>query len=310
MNEMKKEERYEDEINLFDIARVILKHKGLIIKTVIIVTVLTVIVSLIMTKVYESKAVLIPVEAEQQGGGMMNMGGMGAVAAQFGIAMPQSSNVAEIVSLLKSDILMQKILEKHNLYNVLFKPKELRGMNENEKTWKGIRLLKESILKVTENKKESIITVSAQYKDPVIAEKIASATIKELTERMTGEAKRVADANRVYLESQVNAAADPYIRTNIYGLIARQIQTAMLAEAKENYAFKVLDPPRVPYKKIKPKRAQMVIIAFVVSLFLGTLLAFGKEHFQKNGREWGEIIKLSGLKRLSWKRSRSKETII
>lgn len=293
----------ESEINLLDFVKVVLKHKGFIAFIVVIVVVSTTIISLILTKVYESKAVIAPVQAEERNG-------ISVVAAQFGIAAPQASNTSEIVNLLKSDILMQKVLENHNLYSVLFKSGELKGKSENEKTWKGIRLLKESVLKVTENKKDNMITISAQYKDPVIAEKITNAIIKELTEHMSSEAKRVAETNKAYLESQINTTSDPYIRTNIYNLIARQVQTAMLSEVKENFAFKVLDPPRVPDKRIKPKRRQMVAIAFVVSLFLGVLLAFGKEHFQKNQGEWGEIVNMSGLKRIKWRRSRNKEKII
>jgi len=297
MEEMK-QDRYEDEINLLDLAKVVLKHKGLIVRVVLVVVLGTAIVSLIMPKVYESKAVIVPVmPVEEQGGGMS------AVAAQFGITTPQSSNLSEIVSLLKSDILMQKVMERGKFYNVLFEKDDLKGKSENEKTWEGIRILKEEILTVKENKKDNIVTVSAEYKDPVVAQNIASATLSELTEYMTGEAKRVAEANRAYLESQINNTADPFIRTNVYGLIARQIQTAMLAEAKENYAFKVIDPPRVPDKKIKPKRTQMVVVAFVVSLFLGIFLAFAREHFQRNREGWGELVRMSGLKRFRWKRS-------
>lgn len=295
MEEMK-QERYEEESNLFDLVKVLLKHKGFIALVVFVVVIATTVISLVMTKVYESKAVIAPVIATEEQGGMM------AMVAQFGIAAPQSSNVSEIVNLLKSDILMQKVMQRGKLYDVLFDKDELKEKTENEKTWMGIRALKR-ILKLSENKRDNTITVSAQYKDPVIAQKIASTTLTELTEHMTAEAKRVAEANRVYLESQINTAGDPFIRTNVYGLIARQIQTAMLAEAKENYAFKVIDPPRVADRKIKPKRMQMVVIAFVVSLCFGIFLAFVQEHFQKNREEWREIAGMSGLKKFRRKRS-------
>ncbi len=296
MEEMK-QERHEDEISLVDLLKVVLRHKELIMWVVIVVVVPVAIISFITVKVYESKAIIAPVMAEEQSGMMAVMAG------QFGIATPQSSNASEIVSLLKSDVLMQKVMHKGKLRDILFDKDDLEGLSENERTWKGIRLLKEDILNVKEHKKENTISISAQYKDPVIAQKIASTALTELTEHMTAEAKRVAEANRVYLESQINTAGDPFIRTNVYGLIARQIQTAMLAEAKENYAFKVIDPPRVPDRKIKPKRIQMVAIAFVVSLFLGILLSFMREHYQRNREEWAEIGRMSGLKGLFWRRS-------
>jgi uncharacterized protein involved in exopolysaccharide biosynthesis len=97
---------------------------------------------------------------------------------------------------------------------------------------------------------------------------------------MASEAKRVADTNKYYLEAQLDKAADPFIKAKIYGLIAQQIETSVMAEVKENFAFKVLDPPRVPDAKIGPKRVQMVEVAFLLSLCVGILAAFTREYLR------------------------------
>jgi uncharacterized protein involved in exopolysaccharide biosynthesis len=114
--------------------------------------------------------------------------------------------------------------------------------------------------------------------------------LTELNDYMSGEARRVADTNRKYLEAQIDNTADPYIKARIYTLIAQHIETSAMAEAKENFTFKVLDPPRVPDKRISPKRRMMVAIAFAVSLFLGIFAAFMIEYVektQKKGEEAG-----------------------
>jgi uncharacterized protein involved in exopolysaccharide biosynthesis len=102
-----------------------------------------------------------------------------------------------------------------------------------------------------------------------------------VTDRMSSEAKRVAETNRRYLESIIDKTADPIIKTAIYNLIAQQIQSSMMAEAKENYAFKMIDPPKEPDLKVKPKRALMVILAFIVALFVGIFGAFVIEYVRK-----------------------------
>lgn len=289
---------HEDEINLLDLVKVVLKHKKLVLGFVFGISLLTVIVSLLMTKIYESRAVIAPVQQSAAQSSLI------AVAAQFGMVAPQGSNTAEIISILKSDILMQKILEKQQLQDTLLGKSDIKGKSENEKTWRGIRMLRDGILKITENRKDNIITILAQYEDPVIAQKIAAATLDELVDHMTGEAKRVADANRKYLEAQITTTADPFIRQKIYSLIAQQIETATMAEAKENFAFKVIDPPRVPDKRIEPKRREMVLISLIVSLFVGVFLAFAKEYFEKNRELWHELIKMSGLKMFHGKTKR------
>jgi uncharacterized protein involved in exopolysaccharide biosynthesis len=98
---------------------------------------------------------------------------------------------------------------------------------------------------------------------------------------MSSEAKRVANTNRKYLEEQLGASSDPFIKQKTYNLIAQQIETAMMAEVKENFAFKVIDPPLAPDKKFKPKRAQMVVLSFVGALFLGIFGAFAWEYIEK-----------------------------
>jgi uncharacterized protein involved in exopolysaccharide biosynthesis len=264
----------DDEINLIDYAKVVWKYKKLIIAIVVVVVVATAAISLLMTKVYESKAVIAPVAARTE------TGGMSAIAAQFGLASPASSNTSEIMNFLKSNILMDRIVKKHNLLSVLFKPDSLKIMTEDQKSWKGIRAMA-GILKFKLDQKNNAIEISAQYKDPDIAADIVRYTIDELNELMSSEAIRVADTNKKYLESQIDKTLDPFIRTKIYSMVAQQIETSMMAEVKENFAFKVIDPPRVPDTRIKPKRTQMVMIAFVVSIFIGIFVAFGKEYIDK-----------------------------
>ena len=280
-------EIYGDEINLLDYVKVIVRNKMLICSIIGIVVAATIIVSFVMTTIYEAKAIIMP--AVKTG----ESSGAGLLAAQFGISTPASSSMSEIVNLLKSNVLKEEIIKKHNLLPILIKEKNLRGKSEDQKIWSGIRYLQDT-LKVVPNQKDNSVHVSMQFKDPKIAANILNYTLLELTDHMSNEARRVADTNKKYLESQIDRTADPFIKTKIYTLIAQQIETAMMAEVKEIFAFKILDPPRIPDKKIKPKRTQMVIIAFLVSLFLGIFIAFGNEYWGKHRKELKGLTDVNG----------------
>nr|HPH55521.1 GNVR domain-containing protein [Smithella sp.] len=91
----------------------------------------------------------------------------------------------------------------------------------------------------------------------------------------------VAAINKKYLEEQLVLNTDPLIDQKIYTMIAQQLETSMMAEVKENFSFKVIDPPFVPDRKIKPKRAQMVMLSFVVALFLAVFIVFFLEYLEK-----------------------------
>ena len=167
--------------------------------------------------------------------------------------------------------------------------------------WDALRTL-DGILKVTNNVKENTIVISAEFRDPEIAARIVEYALKTLTDYMSSEAKRVAATNRVYLEQQLATTLDPLIKQKTYNLIAEQIELAMMSEVKENFAFKVIDPPLAPDKKTKPKRSQMVVLSFVAALFIGIFMAFFLEFLEKqnihiDAGRWPLIRRLSGRKR-------------
>lgn len=64
-------------------------------------------------------------------------------------------------------------------------------------------------------------------------------------------------------------------------LLSQQYEMAKIDEAKEDLSFQIIDRARVPVKKCKPKRAQIVMISFVMSIFLGIFYAFFREYLEK-----------------------------
>jgi uncharacterized protein involved in exopolysaccharide biosynthesis len=137
------------------------------------------------------------------------------------------------------------------------------------------------IVKINNNVKDKTITIMVEFDDPVMAENIVNYFLAALNDYMSSEAKRVAQTNRKYLQQQLEQTADPYIKQKIYNLIAQQIETSMMAEVKENYAFRVLDPPRAPDRKLKPNRAQMVFISLLASLLIGAGIAVFLDYWEK-----------------------------
>ncbi|MBA4391253.1 MAG: hypothetical protein C0399_09985 [Syntrophus sp. (in: bacteria)] len=290
----------ENEINLLDYVKVILRNTKLIVCIVVIVVVVTIIKSLLMAPVYEAKTVIIPAGVASKDSGMSSL-----MATQFGIAPPTAPISAEITNILKSNILKEKIIINNNLLPILLGPaKDDKSQPDGRRMWSAIRALT-GMMKVNFTPKDNVIEISVKFKDPGLAADLLRYTLAELTNYMSSETKRVAGTNQKYLESQLDKVADPFIKAKIYGMIAQQMETIMMAEVKENFAFKVLDPPRVPDRKIGPKRVQMVMISFVVALFLGIFVAFGKEYVLNHKKELSELgreMGLSELMRLKWGR--------
>ncbi|MCX7816970.1 MAG: Wzz/FepE/Etk N-terminal domain-containing protein [Syntrophales bacterium] len=295
----------EDEIDLYELWIVIWKYRKMIAIIVFISVLSTAVVSLFMPNIYRAQAVIVPITKDTGS----SAGVSALIAAQFGalpgISLPGSATAAEIMALLKSNVLREKMITQFNLLPVLFSDqwdekkntwKKKRSASINPlpyinklinpppptvvkkdphvpDTWDGLRAL-EKIIKITQSPKEGTITVSAEFKDPEMAAHIVEYLLRTLTDHMSSEAKRVATTNKKYLEEQLATTSDPLIKQKTYALIAQQIELSMMAEVKENFAFKLVDPPKIPDLKIKPKRLLMVSVAFVSSLFVGIFLAF------------------------------------
>lgn len=276
---MQEKEECCDEINLRDYINILARHKKLIIFTVVIAVTATAIISFLSPRIYEAKAVIMPVAQLQE------QSSMSAIALQLGIASNQASNASELFSLLQSNILMERVIIKNNLVPVFF-GEEAKGKKVNDQIWDGIRYLKNTIYKARDNKRDGIIELSVEFKDPEMSARILTYILTELTDYMSSEAKRVADTNKKYLESLIDKNSDPLIKQKIYALIARQIEISMMAEVKENFAFKILDPPKTPDMKIRPRISMNIMLSFIMSLIGGICLAFIMEHIKSTKISW------------------------
>jgi uncharacterized protein involved in exopolysaccharide biosynthesis len=294
--------------------RVIMDRRKMIGKLVLTTVILTLIISLCIKNIYRAKAIIIPITPKESAGSSLAasfMQQVGGLSPPIGI--PDTSSSAEIVTLLQSNILREKIISQYNLLPVLFpdqwddhtkkwkkrawynplflflslkrlvKPVDKKGMEKIEgipDVWDGLRALDDRV-KIYNNVKDKTITIVAEFDDPVTAANVAGYFLAGLNDHMSSEAKRVALTNRKYLEQQLDQTADPFIKQKIYNLIAQQIETSMMAEVKENFAFRVIDPPKAPDRKIEPKIFQMMLISLLASLLIGIAIAFYLAFWEK-----------------------------
>jgi uncharacterized protein involved in exopolysaccharide biosynthesis len=310
----------EEQRTLLDYWRVLVRRKRLIIILVFVSVFATAIISLFEINIYQSKAVIAPVSGSGvKGRGLAALASR--FTGMPRITLPGSASSSEIIALLNSNILREEIIRKYNLLPVLFyeqwdagkkewkkddsfdfnpfkligniakviRPEDRITLNKEEEEeeeegipsiWDGLRAL-DNMVGINDNIDRNTIEISVDFYDPEKAAAIAEDFLTTLNTHMSDEAKRVADTNKRYLEDQLKNISDPFIKQKIYGLIAHQVETAIMAEVKENFAFKVLDPPTVPDRKIKPKRALMVILSFLLSLFAGIFLAFFLENIER-----------------------------
>ncbi len=73
--------------------------------------------------------------------------------------------------------------------------------------------------------------------------------------------------------------------TQINSLLTQQYEWAKAEEAKEDLNFQVIDWASVPFRKFKPKRTQITVTAFFLSIFLAVFFVFLRDYLVKAKRE-------------------------
>ncbi|MEM3845193.1 MAG: Wzz/FepE/Etk N-terminal domain-containing protein, partial [Candidatus Parvarchaeota archaeon] len=117
--EIQTNKKADDEINLLDLFIVLLKHKKLILVITIGAAILSVVISLIMTPIYEAKTTIMPPQGIESSVSSA-FAQTAAAALGIGVGVKNPSEIYE--NLLKSNFVVDKIIKEFNLMK-LYKAK-------------------------------------------------------------------------------------------------------------------------------------------------------------------------------------------
>ena len=100
----------------------------------------------------------------------------------------------------------------------------------------------------------------------------------ELVSRINHHEKQLAikeaEKSIAYLKEQLAKTSVVEMQQAIYQLMEAQTKKIMLANVRDQYAFKVIDPAVVPEKKIKPNRKLIVVLGFMLGLVASIFVVF------------------------------------
>lgn len=78
------------------------------------------------------------------------------------------------------------------------------------------------------------------------------------------------------------------IQEALFELLTQQYEQYKIEETKDTPTVQVLDKASPPERKSRPKRATLVLIAGLASLFLGVIFAFGLEYIERTKKQQPE----------------------
>ena len=292
---------YDDEIDLRELFHVLWDKIFYIGAITSIFSLISIIYALMLPNIYQSQAVMMPMEANQGISGML--GQYGGMASLAGISLPSESGskAQEAIARIESfEFFSNFFLPQIKLENLLAVKKwneasdtltyDESAFNKESRQW--VRKASspksvipssqeaykkyEEIMSLNEDKKTLFVTLSVEHESPFIAQQWVEILVDQIDQVMRDQDRQMAMKSIEYLNSLSPTINYEEIKNALSSLQQEQMKKLMMIEANDNYIFKVLDSPIVPEIKFKPKRALIVMLGTVLGMMLGVLgvLAF------------------------------------
>ena len=299
-------DKNEKEIDLGELFSVLWSGKWIIVASISLFSIVAVIYSLSLPNIYQSKAILSPVESS---GGTMNqvMKNMGGLASLAGVDLSSGDSGSNTVKSLEK--LNTLSFFKHNILPNIYLPNLMAVkswdlstnkivydkdiFNETTQAWirdyeyprtqipstqQSFEVFREHF-QVLKDIDTGFVSITVKHQSPVIAQKWTELIINELDTFYRKKDRAEAEAALNYLNIEMAKTSFSEIKQVIAQLLQQKVQQLTLIEASKYYVFDYIDPPAVMEKKIGPKRSLICFFGAFIGGLLGSLIAIIRHYF-------------------------------
>ena len=290
---------FDDEMDLRELFYVLLEGKWIILSLTAFASIAGVIYSLSLPNVYESKAILAPLNSS--GGIAGALGSYSGLAGLAGISIPSvgdEGNSAKAIQKISSlSFFENNILTNIYLPDLMaFKSWDSKTntvafddsiYDTNSNTWirdysypqpqipsaqESFKVFTTEHLSLSEDKESGFITLSIKHQSPFIAKQWAELVINEVNTFYRQKDKSESEKAVSYLNQQISMTSLSEIKQVLAQLLQEETKKLTLIEANQYYVFDYIDPPAVMEQKSEPKRALICILAALLGGMLSIIL--------------------------------------
>ena len=290
---------FDDEIDLRELFYVLLEGKWIIVSLTAFVSIVGVIYSLSLPNIYESKAMLVPVNSSSGISGAL--GSYSGLAGLAGISLPSGGDEGNSAKAIQK-ISSLSFFENNILTNI-YLPDLMAVKSWNSKTnivafdenvyeantnsWvrdysyprqqipsaqESFAVFKKKHLALSEDKKSGFNTLSIKHQSPFVAKQWAELIINEVNSFYRQKDKSESEKSVSYLNQQISMTGLSEIKQVLAKLLQEETKKLTLIEANQFYVFDYIDPPAVMELKSEPKRALICILSALLGAILSALL--------------------------------------
>jgi uncharacterized protein involved in exopolysaccharide biosynthesis len=245
-------------------------------------------IALLMQPIYRAQVLLSPAAIETGAGSTLSrlaqqFSPLTSLVGGFDNAEGLSSKEVRIAT-LRSRRLTDNFIRERNLLPVLFpdrwdaaagrwkirdgKP-DVPGMDV------AFKRFDEKIRSVDEDRGTGLIKLSIEWSDRRMAAEWANELISRTNQYLRARSVEEAKRSIAYLEDELGKTNVVERRQIMYRLVENKTSEIMMANARDEYAFIVVDPAITPDagNTVKPRRAVIVLIGLFAGVFIGFIVA-------------------------------------
>ena len=290
---------FDDEIDLRELFYVLLEGKWIIVSLTAFVSIIGVIYSLLLPNIYESKAMLVPVNSSSGISGAL--GSYSGLAGLAGISLPSGGdegNSAKAIqkisslSFFENNILpnihlpdLMAVKSWNSKTNILNFDDSIYDTSSN--TWirdysypeqqipsaqESFEEFKTKHLSLSEDKKSGFISLSIKHQSPFVAKQWVELIVNEVNAFYRQKDKSESEKAVSYLNQQISITSLSEVNQALAQLLQEETKKLTLIEASQYYVFDYIDPPAVMEKKSEPKRALICILSALLGGMLSIVL--------------------------------------
>ena len=269
-------------------------------------SIIGVIYSLSLPNIYQSKAMLVPVNPSSGISGAL--GSYSGLAGLAGINLPSGGdegNSAKAIQKISSlSFFENNILTNIHLPDLMavksWNPKtNILNFDESiydtsSNTWvrdisypqqqipspqESFEVFKTKHLSLSEDKKSGFITLSIKHQSPFVAKQWVELVVNEVNTFYRQKDKLESERAVSYLNQQILMTGLSEIKEVLAQLLQEETKKLTLVEANQYYVFDYIDPPAVMEKKSEPTRALICILSALLGGILSVLLVLIRHYF-------------------------------
>lgn len=129
--------------------------------------------------------------------------------------------------------------------------------------------------------KSGNLTLYFMDPSPAEAQRVLGYYLDSLRDKLRNEEVQAGASAAASLEEEVRKTSDALLQTQLYELMARQIQREKIAQVQSDFAFKVIEPPVVPDNYFAPQARHNATVAASITFMLICTWILGSDFIRR-----------------------------